>query len=278
MQTPTATTSTIASADSGTTDDVLASTAASPVVGRNRRWFPASSMTSSTPTDDDGSAEGDVGAGITWFSNHFRRAVTSSTTAAAAAAADVEIGDDYRALPKVMTSSISASTALWSLGNDSAAAAATDSSTALFDLQYLHRKCDFNRTAATSGIVDRMLELATICASGYDDDDLSTWPPTTGRSTAATGSAVDDDDGAAALPVVIIVGTLVSIVIVAIVVGNAFVVASVTVFREMRTLTNWMIVSLASADILVAVAVLPLSAYQVGRAGQAGPGGSKSNE
>jgi len=50
---------------------------------------------------------------------------------------------------------------------------------------------------------------------------------------------------------------------VGIVVGNAFVVASVAAFREMRTLTNWMIVSLASADLLVAVAVLPLSAYQV---------------
>jgi len=62
---------------------------------------------------------------------------------------------------------------------------------------------------------------------------------------------------------VIVVGTLVSVVIVGIVVGNAFVVASVAAYREMRTLTNWMIVSLASADLLVAVAVLPLSGYQV---------------
>jgi len=62
---------------------------------------------------------------------------------------------------------------------------------------------------------------------------------------------------------VVVVGTLVSVVIVGIVVGNAFVVASVAAFREMRTLTNWMIVSLASADLLVAVAVLPLSAYKV---------------
>jgi hypothetical protein len=72
-----------------------------------------------------------------------------------------------------------------------------------------------------------------------------------------------DDDVIVALPEVIIVGILVSLVIVAIVVGNAFVVAAVAVYREMRTLTNWMIVSLASADLLVAIAVLPLSAYQV---------------
>ena len=62
---------------------------------------------------------------------------------------------------------------------------------------------------------------------------------------------------------VAVIGTLVCLLIVGIVVGNAFVVASVAAFREMRTLTNWMIVSLASADLLVAVAVLPLSAYQV---------------
>jgi len=61
----------------------------------------------------------------------------------------------------------------------------------------------------------------------------------------------------------VLIATLVSLLIVGIVVGNAFVVASVAAFREMRTLTNWMIVSLASADLLVAVAVLPLSAYKV---------------
>ena len=63
----------------------------------------------------------------------------------------------------------------------------------------------------------------------------------------------------------VIIGSSVSVFIVGIVVGNAFVVASVAAYREMRTLTNWMIVSLASADLLVAVAVLPLSAYQVPR-------------
>jgi len=76
-----------------------------------------------------------------------------------------------------------------------------------------------------------------------------------------SNSTVDADT--TSLVEVIVIGTLVSVVIVGIVVGNAFVVASVAAFREMRTLTNWMIVSLASADLLVAVAVLPLSAYQV---------------
>ena len=76
-------------------------------------------------------------------------------------------------------------------------------------------------------------------------------------------ATVEGDGGAPSLARGLVIGALVSVVIVAIVVGNAFVVASVAAFREMRTLTNWMIVSLASADLLVAVAVLPLSAYQV---------------
>jgi len=82
--------------------------------------------------------------------------------------------------------------------------------------------------------------------------------------TAGSGNwTVVAGDGGAPLVEVIVVGSLVSVVIVGIVIGNAFVVASVAAFREMRTLTNWMIVSLASADLLVAFAVLPLSAYQV---------------
>ena len=73
----------------------------------------------------------------------------------------------------------------------------------------------------------------------------------------------------------VIIGSSVSVFIVGIVVGNAFVVASVAAYREMRTLTNWMIVSLASADLLVAVAVLPLSAYQVPRFRHSRSGGSR---
>jgi len=76
-------------------------------------------------------------------------------------------------------------------------------------------------------------------------------------------NSTSHDAGMPSVVEIIVIGTLVSVVIVGIVVGNAFVVASVAVFREMRTLTNLMIVSLASADLLVAVAVLPLSAYQV---------------
>ena len=84
-----------------------------------------------------------------------------------------------------------------------------------------------------------------------------------GETKFSLGNSTVDNAGALPVVEVVVIGTAVSVIIVGIVVGNAFVVASVAAFREMRTLTNWMIVSLASADLLVAVAVLPLSAYQV---------------
>lgn len=49
--------------------------------------------------------------------------------------------------------------------------------------------------------------------------------------------------------------------IIAIIIGNLFVILSVALFRDMRTLTNGLIVSLASADLLVAIIVLPISLY-----------------
>ena len=58
-----------------------------------------------------------------------------------------------------------------------------------------------------------------------------------------------------------IIGIGLSLLILAIIVGNTFVVLSVSLFRDMRTLSNGLIVSLATADLLVAIIVLPISLY-----------------
>ncbi len=59
----------------------------------------------------------------------------------------------------------------------------------------------------------------------------------------------------------IVIAVILSGFILAIIVGNMFVILSVALFRDMRTLTNGLIVSLASADLLVAIIVLPISLY-----------------
>lgn len=72
-----------------------------------------------------------------------------------------------------------------------------------------------------------------------------------------SGSA--DDDWIVVVSRMVATSIVVSGFIASIIVGNVFIVASVTLFREMRTLTNWTIVSLATADLLVGIVVLPFS-------------------
>ena len=62
-------------------------------------------------------------------------------------------------------------------------------------------------------------------------------------------------------PIEIVIAVVLSGFILAIIIGNMFVILSVALFRDMRTLTNGLIVSLASADLLVAIIVLPISLY-----------------
>ena len=60
----------------------------------------------------------------------------------------------------------------------------------------------------------------------------------------------------------VLLALLLAFFILGIVIGNVFVILSVLLFREMRTLTNGLIISLATADLLVAIIVLPISLYQ----------------
>eukprot|EP00918_Siedleckia_nematoides_P001561 GHVU01003684.1.p1 GENE.GHVU01003684.1~~GHVU01003684.1.p1 ORF type:complete len:458 (+),score=21.12 GHVU01003684.1:1106-2479(+) len=62
-------------------------------------------------------------------------------------------------------------------------------------------------------------------------------------------------------PLQVCVAVVLGAFILAIIIGNIFVILSVLLFRDMRTLTNCLIVSLASADLLVAIVVLPISLH-----------------
>jgi len=60
-------------------------------------------------------------------------------------------------------------------------------------------------------------------------------------------------------PLVVVFTVLLSALILGIIAGNALVIVSVACFSKMRTLSNGLIASLASADLLVALVVLPIS-------------------
>ena len=62
-------------------------------------------------------------------------------------------------------------------------------------------------------------------------------------------------------PLEIVISIFLSIFIFCIIIGNIFVIMSVLLFRQMRTMTNGLIVSLATADLLVAIVVLPISLH-----------------
>lgn len=62
-------------------------------------------------------------------------------------------------------------------------------------------------------------------------------------------------------PIEAVICVVLALLILAIIIGNVFVILSVAIFDKMRTLSNWLIVSLASADLLVAIVVLPISLH-----------------
>lgn len=86
--------------------------------------------------------------------------------------------------------------------------------------------------------------------------------PTAGSTINGTAATVTTSAGSWGLisaPAKLVLVVLLSLLIIGIVVGNSLVILSVTVFSKMRTLSNCLIGSLASADLLVAIFVLPIS-------------------
>jgi hypothetical protein len=63
----------------------------------------------------------------------------------------------------------------------------------------------------------------------------------------------------ASILLVVVVSVVLGGLIIGTIVGNACVILSVVVYDKMRTLSNGLIASLASADLLVAIVVLPIS-------------------
>ena len=88
--------------------------------------------------------------------------------------------------------------------------------------------------------------------------DRNSTPNTTG-SPAVAASSSDGESPLIGDVEAAIIAVLLSAVVVGTLLGNASVILAVTVYDKMRTLSNALIASLASADLLVAIVVMPIS-------------------
>jgi len=108
--------------------------------------------------------------------------------------------------------------------------------------------------------VDMLNERSTAAAIALTPIECNSTLNTTASTdlcpAAVVSPAVDSaiNDVVAAL-----IGVLLSAVIIGTLLGNASVILAVTAYDKMRTLSNALIASLASADLLVAIVVMPIS-------------------
>ncbi|XP_043270642.1 5-hydroxytryptamine receptor-like isoform X2 [Venturia canescens] len=98
---------------------------------------------------------------------------------------------------------------------------------------------------------------------------------TSGNSTSGNFSSWPSDDNFFAanhdLIVAIVTASILSLVILFTIVGNVFVIAAILLERNLQSVANYLILSLAVADLLVALLVMPLAVYEVSHEWALGP-------
>jgi len=97
----------------------------------------------------------------------------------------------------------------------------------------------------------------------YDSDDVTSGG---GGTVHPTGYQDNEGEGGLRYPTwaACIILIACAIIMLGTILGNLLVCTAVSIVRKLRTPSNWLIVSLAVADLLVALLVMPLaSAYEV---------------
>ncbi|XP_023314607.1 5-hydroxytryptamine receptor-like isoform X2 [Trichogramma pretiosum] len=98
--------------------------------------------------------------------------------------------------------------------------------------------------------------------SGGDGGNGSTWP----EDDVSIETLGDYD-----LLVTVLIAILLSFLIIATIIGNVFVIAAILLERNLQSVANYLILSLAVADLLVACLVMPLALYEVAHEWALGP-------
>ena len=88
---------------------------------------------------------------------------------------------------------------------------------------------------------------------------ISNSTPTGNGNNLTNTEVIVDGGGLLSGSTKLVFMVLLALLIIGIILGNSLVILSVTVFVKMRTQSNCLIGSLASADLLVAIFVLPIS-------------------
>ncbi|XP_065359270.1 octopamine receptor beta-3R-like [Calliphora vicina] len=96
--------------------------------------------------------------------------------------------------------------------------------------------------------------------STHNDDSIYGHNYNSSLSSLTTASAEQEDDNWMALSVIILKGFIFFSIILAAVLGNALVIISVQRNRKLRVITNYFVVSLAMADMLVALCAMTFNA------------------
>ncbi|XP_066588179.1 5-hydroxytryptamine receptor-like isoform X2 [Prorops nasuta] len=90
----------------------------------------------------------------------------------------------------------------------------------------------------------------------------------TGNTTWTAGNLSRSDHD---FIVMVVTATILGILILATIVGNVFVIAAILLERNLQSVANYLILSLAVADLLVACLVMPLAVYEVSHEWVLGP-------
>ncbi|XP_075237252.1 5-hydroxytryptamine receptor-like [Lycorma delicatula] len=87
-----------------------------------------------------------------------------------------------------------------------------------------------------------------------------------------SGNEIKEQEGSTEFLAMIITAFILGLIILATVIGNVFVIAAILLERNLQSVANYLILSLAVADLLVACLVMPLGAvYQVSQEWTLGP-------